>query len=171
MKENRTFELTDRIVRKFRLYDEPVVNIPDVCPKIGVGAFEGFDNLQLLSLADGVEVISDGAFENCRNLKAICITKNSRLRYIGRRAFAGTGVSNVMVPPDIEIEDDAFDDCPNLIGVLEIPRELLGDDESEPDEEYEDIEGESEYEDDSGGDDDNAENIIGDLIINLFLGD
>ncbi|MCD8215934.1 MAG: leucine-rich repeat domain-containing protein [Clostridiales bacterium] len=164
MKENRTFELTDRIVRKFRLYDEPVVHIPDVCPKIGVGAFEGFDNLQLLSLADGVEVIADGAFENCKNLKAVYITKNSRLRYIGRRAFAGTNISNVMVPPDVEIDDNAFDDCPNLIGVLEIPRELMEDDEAE------DIESESEYEDDSGGDDDNAENIIGDLIINLFLG-
>lgn len=170
MNENIKFELAAKIIRQLGMYNEFVLHIPNCCGKIGKDAFKGFENLQLLSLSDDVEVIDDGAFENCKNLKAIYITKNSRLRYIGRRAFAGTNVSNVMVPPDIEIEDDAFDDCPNLIGVLEIPRELLEDDESEPDEEYEDIEGESEYEDDSGGGDDNAENIIGDLIINLFLG-
>ncbi|MCD8214048.1 MAG: leucine-rich repeat domain-containing protein [Clostridiales bacterium] len=171
MNENIKFEVEAKIIRQLGMYNESVLHIPNCCGKIGKEAFKGFENLQLLSLSDDVEVIGDGAFENCKKLKAIYITKNSRLRYIGRRSFAGTSVSNVMVPPDIEIEDDAFDDCPELIAVLEMPRDLLEDEESGSDEEYEDMEDELEYEDDSGGDDDTkAVDVIGDLIINLFVG-
>ncbi|HHT45657.1 MAG TPA: leucine-rich repeat domain-containing protein [Fastidiosipila sp.] len=64
---------------------------------IGDYAFAG-SQLSYIDLFDSVNEIGEGAFENCANLTAITLPDTDL--QIGKNAFAGTGLTELVLPPD-----------------------------------------------------------------------
>lgn len=63
---------------------------------------------------NGIEIIDDRAFLECRNLKSISIPNN--VTKLGKEAFSGcNNLSIVIIPASVnEIGMSAFEDCTNL---------------------------------------------------------
>lgn len=81
-----------------------------------VQRLEGY-NLESLSIPNGVEVISDGAFYNSKLLSSVTIPES--VKYIGFRAFEGcSSLSSVSIPNGVEyIGGRAFAYCSSLSSV------------------------------------------------------
>lgn len=60
-------------------------------------AEDAFNYLVLyeITLPSSLEVISDGAFENCADLSKVIIESDSNLKYIGNRAFKNTSITEI----------------------------------------------------------------------------
>lgn len=81
-----------------------------------VQRLEGY-NLESLSIPNGVEVISDGAFYNSKLLSSVTIPES--VKYIGNGAFKGcSSLSSVSIPNGVEhIGGGGFADCSLLSSV------------------------------------------------------
>lgn len=80
--------------------------LPDHVMKIGSMAIAKNRNISAVQIPDNVEVIEYGAFQNCRKLSEINISDKSKLRQLGRYAFAGCGpIERLNLPASLsEIE-------------------------------------------------------------------
>ena len=67
--------------------------------------------------------IAGGAFENCKNLKSVKLSKNTK--DIGSGAFSNTAITSIEIPNSvIYIHDDAFRNT-QLSGELYIPDSVI----------------------------------------------
>lgn len=81
--------------------------------EINAYAFAGCSSLESVSPFENVIQVFTGAFENCTALKEIDL--GEKLRHIGERAFAGSGLISVTIPASVEIIYlEAFSDCKSL---------------------------------------------------------
>ena len=90
------------------------VIVPDTVTTIGEGAFESCKNLESIVLSKRLQEIYRGAFHNCTKLKSIVLPNT--MRKIGIRAFEGcSSLSSVTLGTGLrEIGIWAFNDCPSL---------------------------------------------------------
>ena len=133
------------------------VNIPEGVTKIGNSAFYSCDNLTTVNIPNSVTNIGNSAFYSCDNLTTVNIPRNVtsigdyafedssvsgdltisyKCKYIGKRAFYGTRVTNLDFPMIVStsenevlltISDFAFGDCESLESVnLHIPAYHIG---------------------------------------------
>ena len=89
------------------------VDIPDSVKDLGYAAFNNCNSLQEVKLGNGVEGIPYGTFLYCDQLTAIDLPEN--IAYIGRFAFAETGLQKIVIPDMVtDIEEGAFRHCRSL---------------------------------------------------------
>lgn len=89
------------------------VDIPDSVKDLGSGAFNDCNSLQEVILGNEVDGIPYGTFTNCEQLTAIDLPEN--ITYIGRFAFASTGLKKIDIPDKVtDIEEAAFRHCRSL---------------------------------------------------------
>ena len=90
------------------------VVVPDTVTTIGEGAFESCKNLESIVLSKRLQEIYRGAFHNCTKLKSIVLPNT--MRKIGISAFEGChSLSSVTLSTGLrEIGIWAFNDCPSL---------------------------------------------------------
>lgn len=128
------------------------ITFPDGLTSIGIGAFEGCTSLKYLELSSGLKSIDASAFKNCTNLEDVDLSNTQleeipenlfqgisklksvklpdTVKKIGSHAFADTGITQLMLPPQVDwIYGYALDGCSNIIAVTMV---------TEPFEEYED---------------------------------
>lgn len=70
-----------------------------------------------VDIGSGVTNIGDYAFSGCQNLTSVKIEKNSKITYIGERAFQSCGFSSITIPEEIPlttIREAAFFNCQKL---------------------------------------------------------
>lgn len=73
------------------------------------GAFLN-SNLKEITIPSSIRAIPDYCFAGCKNLQSV--TLSDSIFYIGKSAFAGTGISNLVLPSKLQyICYDAFEDC------------------------------------------------------------
>lgn len=101
--------------------------LPNSVKMIEYSAFYNVRSLERIQM-DGVEYISDNAFESCENLKTVSIALN-RLKYIGFAGFSDCrSFEKIIIPPSCKkIEKSAFLGCvnPRLTVVIEDSDEPL----------------------------------------------
>ena len=89
-----------------------VSQIPDNYTKLGDDAFNGCLKLYNINIPNSITEIGDSVFDGCRLLKSIDV---SNVTKIGRRAFAGTGISSINLNSSISyLAPFIFTDCVNL---------------------------------------------------------
>ena len=90
------------------------VVVPDTVTTIGEGAFESCKNLESIVLSKRLQEIYRGAFHNCTKLKSIVLPNT--MRKIGISAFEGChSLSSVTLGTGLRgIGIWAFNDCPSL---------------------------------------------------------
>lgn len=90
------------------------VIVPDTVTAIGEGAFESCKNLESIVLSKRLQEIYRGAFHNCTKLKSIVLPNT--MRKIGISAFEGcSSLSSVTLGTGLrEIGIWAFNNCPSL---------------------------------------------------------
>ncbi len=82
------------------------ITLPNSIETIGAEAFYGTPLTQIV-IPDSVTYIAAGAFENCKNLESVKLSKNTR--DIGGFAFANTAITSIKIPNSVMyIHDDAF---------------------------------------------------------------
>lgn len=93
------------------------VVVPDTVTTIGEGAFESCKNLESIVLSKRLQEIYRGAFHNCTKLKSIVLPNT--IKKIGISAFEGcSSLSSVTLGTGLrEIGIWAFNDCPSLKSV------------------------------------------------------
>lgn len=73
-------------------------------------------------IPNGVKSISEGAFTNCKNILQFQFPES--LNQINMRAFSGSGIENITLPNNINIDTNAlFENCTNLTSV-KLPNNL-----------------------------------------------
>lgn len=84
------------------------ITIPKSVYWIGGTAFAHCKHLEYMDIPDNIEQISNGMFEECRELKRVDLHEN--LRSIGDRVFFGCSSLDILVIPDSveQIGKDAF---------------------------------------------------------------
>lgn len=109
-----------------------------------IGVFENYVNLETAVLPDGLETMGNATFKGCKSLKKVNIpnslqkieeytffeceslenvTFSPNLRYIGRSAFCGAGLTSLTLGENIEsVENEAFKECQHLFTIrIETP--------------------------------------------------
>ena len=83
------------------------VNIPNSLIQVGNNTFEGFEQLESISLSSDKDIrIKDSSFKNCTNLKTVTITGDVS---VDCNAFVGSGVESLVVTGDLEFLEPASD--------------------------------------------------------------
>jgi len=83
--------------------------------EIGAYAFEGCSNLTRVWIPSSVEVIKEGAFKNCKELREIVIMPGNLSALPKYFACGCSKLSYISLPENIlEIGDSAFDKCSSL---------------------------------------------------------
>ena len=103
------------------------LTIPASVTSIGAGAFEGCQGLEKVTILCDASLLGEGAFAGCANLTeammmkgaipANCfadsavttVTLGEEITAAGDRAFAGTGISRLVIPANMEINVAAFE--------------------------------------------------------------
>lgn len=82
---------------------------------VGIGdyAFYGCTSLQSVDLANGINTIGNGAFEQCLNMTSFNIPRASNLMALGKDAFSGCRkLKSIVIPTNVRaIGDHCFQDC------------------------------------------------------------
>ena len=93
------------------------VTIAGNVTKMGIGVFEGCDNLEKATIGNGLTVIGENMFRDCDKLTVVSFGKN--LKTIGACAFAGCdGLTSVAFTDSVTtIRGSAFRDCTKLTKV------------------------------------------------------
>ncbi len=71
-----------------------------------------------ITFPDSLEIIGESTFEDCKNLKAITLPKS--LRVVGAQAFMNSGILDIYVPAEVELEShgiSCFSSSENIITV------------------------------------------------------
>lgn len=76
------------------------VNVPKGVRVIAGEAFQNHEEIESLTLPDGLAVVGEGAFEGCSGLNRIVFGKN--VTQIKDRAFKGTALEEVTLPASVE---------------------------------------------------------------------
>jgi len=79
------------------------LQIPPRIQRIGHGAFWGANGLASVTIPHSVQVIEANAFEGATNLRTVIFESGSNLSYIGRSAFADSGVETIHFPSRLGI--------------------------------------------------------------------
>lgn len=67
-----------------------------------------------------MEVIEDGSFYYCLNLRYIDFEQNSKLKSIGKEAFSQSSIESFLMPPNVvQIDETAFFKC-KYLQIIEI---------------------------------------------------
>lgn len=75
--------------------------------------YRGSLTLQSIDIPPSVKMIEDNAFDGCKHLKQVEFYDG--LRSIGKRAFAYTGLENVVIPSSVLVVcSEAFSHCESL---------------------------------------------------------
>lgn len=112
------------------------VKLPDGLQKIGPSAFAGCVNLRRITLPDSITHIGSSAFLRCGKMENVPLPENLQsvesdlfascsniteikispnVKYIGKRAFSGTGIRSMVIPDHVKrLEFSAFYACKNL---------------------------------------------------------
>ena len=97
--------------------------LPGNIVKFGTSCFEHCQNLEKVTMKEGILSIGESMFSGCRVLKTV-IFPNS-LEKIGSAAFSSTGVTAIDFPPNIKyLEQHAFSGCENLTSIS-LPSSLV----------------------------------------------
>ena len=98
------------------------ITLPNSIETIGADTFYGTPLTQIV-LPDSVTYIAGGAFQNCKNLESVKLSKNTK--HIDIYAFANTAITSIEIPNSvIYINNKAFRDT-KLSGKLVIPDSIL----------------------------------------------
>ena len=97
------------------------LTIPASVTSIGAGAFEGCQGLEKVTILCDASLLGEGAFAGCANLTEAAVVKGAipancfadsalttltlgeEVTAAGDRAFAGTGISKLVIPANMEI--------------------------------------------------------------------
>ena len=82
--------------------------------KIGSNAFVNclFESIKI---PPNVQLIKDGAFKHCNNLKFVDFSENTELTVISKRLFKNSAIESISFPSRItKICQKAFQGCSNL---------------------------------------------------------
>ena len=92
---------------------------------VNASLFEGYTNLEKVSISGSITQLSDYAFRNCAKLKEVSIT--SSLQSVGNAAFQHcTGLEEISLPDSVTaIGMSAFHDCTSLTEIT-LPAKLTG---------------------------------------------
>ena len=86
--------------------------IPNTVTTIGGGAFEG-TTLKSIVIPEGVTLIENEAFKDCKSLEAVSLPNS--LERIYPFAFRNSNISSISIPAGVKyISEDVFDGCNNL---------------------------------------------------------
>lgn len=86
--------------------------IPNTVTTIGGGAFEG-TTLKSIVIPEGVTLIENEAFKDCKSLEAVSLPNS--LERIYPFAFRNSNISSISIPVGVKyISEDVFDGCNNL---------------------------------------------------------
>lgn len=89
------------------------ITLPESVTEIGPEAFKNCRNLQQLTLPQSLKKVADNAFQYCTKLTQLSLP--AQLEEIGQSAFSGCGLTEVVIPADIQIiKDYAFGAQPHL---------------------------------------------------------
>lgn len=89
--------------------EEAEVTIPEGVETIAGEAFMGNVHIRSIIFPESLQVIGEGAFENCSNLAAV--QTGSQLSKVKDRAFAGCPIENVKLPASVqEVGLQVFDE-------------------------------------------------------------
>lgn len=81
-----------------------------------ITGFAELRDLEYVSIPDSVTVIADYAFSNCERLQEI--TLPSSVAWIGKGAFAGSGLTGIVIPDSVpQIVPETFAGCSDLTSV------------------------------------------------------
>ena len=99
---------------------EVIIVLPGV-EVIPEHTFCNFHNVEAVIMNDSVKVIHDDAFNNCKSLSYVRLSRN--LEYIGAWAFNRTSLYSIFIPPSCrEIGNWAFQGCEKLI-ILQVSQQ------------------------------------------------
>lgn len=140
------YEETPRGIKilKFADFDDSVIVIPNVIEgkkvfAVGNHAFKGCVGIEKIIVSDGIEILGNGVFLNCRELKEVVLPETlrwigttdpsgcpkilgSRTKYDG--AFEYTGLREISIPDSVKsIGENTFAGCEQLKRV-ELPGQL-----------------------------------------------
>lgn len=103
------------------------LTIPASVTSIGAGAFEGCQGLEKVTILCDASLLGEGAFAGCANLTEAAVAKGAipancfadsalttvtfgeEVTAAGDRAFAGTGISALVIPANMETNAAAFE--------------------------------------------------------------
>lgn len=104
----------DRIAKEAFLGQSDLVTLilPPTVKEIGEAAFADCSGLERIAFSEGIETLGNSAFSGCTSLETIALPRS--LKAIGNEAFAGCEALReaTFANPRINIQEDAFDDCP-----------------------------------------------------------
>ena len=93
--------------------------IPDYVTVIGKYAFANRTSLTTVVIPAGVTRIDDFAFDGCDNLALVTFAENSQLTSIGGCAFSGCAFASITLPERLTtIEANAFEWCAKLTSIV-----------------------------------------------------
>ena len=72
-------------------------------------------NIKRVEVSEGYSQIRESAFDGCQSLQSIKIPKS--VKYIGSRAFANTGLTEIFIPNATELGNEICEECVNLARV------------------------------------------------------
>lgn len=86
------------------------ITMPDTVKSVDKNAFEYARYMKIVRLSAGLTEIPEDCFKGCSDLNTVIIPKDSKLKYIGARAFKDTYHLKELYLPDfdVEIERSAF---------------------------------------------------------------
>ena len=85
-------------------------------------------NIQNATIPKTIKFIDPCSFENCNQLKKVCIPDDSQLEIIGKLAFSNSSIVSFVVPKCVTKIGNAFDNCHNL-KCVEVQCEYLSNDQ------------------------------------------
>ena len=91
------------------------INLPDTLNDIPDNAFRACRSLNMINIPVNVKTIGNSSFSECLSMQRIFFPPNSKLKKIGKFAFAGSGLNEIKIPRMVEeIDEGAFGWIPNL---------------------------------------------------------